>query len=121
MRLFKRNKSHYISWNILFLWGFGLWIALCTNNMYFSDILAQEGILFYQLNSNSGIPYNISTKPETIEDILHIMVPNTFSSVALASRSVLEYTDIFIIMCFMIFFICIQERIRKRIVWSDIN
>lgn len=43
LRLFKQQKSHYISWNILFLWGFGLWIALCTSNMYHSDMLAQEG------------------------------------------------------------------------------
>lgn len=50
LELFKQKRSHYISWNSLFLWGFGLWIALCTNNIYHSVISKQQGKYYVLYN-----------------------------------------------------------------------
>nr|XP_034176134.1 uncharacterized protein LOC117602349 isoform X2 [Osmia lignaria] len=110
LTIFKRRRSHYISWNILFLWGFGLWIALCTT------------VLFYQQNLNLGIACNISTNTETMEDMLYIMASDyTLNNTTLILRAMLKHIHIFAFICFVVLSIFMQERIRKKIeVWNNI-
>ncbi|XP_053983585.1 uncharacterized protein LOC128878932 [Hylaeus volcanicus] len=122
LKLFMQRRSRYISWNILFLWGFGLWIALCTNNMYESDIVVQRGTIFYQQNSNSGIVHGIGTERKTMENVLHITATNcTLCNTMLILKNVLKYIFVLVFVCCTILFVCMCEHIRKSIeVWNNI-
>ncbi|XP_061938179.1 uncharacterized protein LOC133667005 [Apis cerana] len=106
LKLFKQKRSHYISWNILFLWGFGLWIALCTSNMYNSIIIEQD----------LGITYNTSIKAKNIEDIVNITKTNyNFCNMILILKIMLQYIYIFVSISFILFFIYSHGYLKKVI------
>ncbi|KAF3425195.1 hypothetical protein E2986_07281 [Frieseomelitta varia] len=82
LKLLQQKVSHYISWNILFLWGFGLWIALCTSNVYHSIIAKQQDF---------EVLHDISTEAKTIEEMLDVTRTNhTFCNVIIMLKTVLQ-------------------------------
>ncbi|XP_031849777.1 uncharacterized protein LOC116434949 isoform X2 [Nomia melanderi] len=115
-KFIKQKKQRYISWNILFLWGFGLWIALCTSNIYHSDILTTRATLISQQNWNPTLTYNIMIETEPVENLTYITATNyTLCSTILPLKVVLQYMYVPISMCFALILLCIREHIRKSI------
>ncbi|XP_076750293.1 uncharacterized protein LOC143423074 [Xylocopa sonorina] len=93
LKLFKQTKSRYISWNILFLWGFGLWIALCTSNTYYLDIFQDQ---------------------EAIEDMLYITTTNYATyNFMLVLKAMLQSVHVFISMSFIIILIYLREYLKE--------
>ncbi|XP_076648401.1 uncharacterized protein LOC143356529 isoform X2 [Halictus rubicundus] len=75
----KQKDKRYVSWNILFLWGFGLWIALCTTT------------LFSEENWNSGLAYNIVSETETTTNLMNVKATNyTLCSTSLPLNAVVR-------------------------------
>ncbi|CAL7940068.1 unnamed protein product [Xylocopa violacea] len=98
LKLFKQTRSRYISWNILFLWGFGLWIALCTSNTYYSDIFQDQA--------------------EAIEDMLYITTTNyaTYNFI-LVLKAMLQFVHVFISTSFIIILVYLREYIK---IWINV-
>ncbi|XP_026669435.1 uncharacterized protein LOC108625125 [Ceratina calcarata] len=112
---FKKKGSRYIAWNILFLLGFGLWIALCISNMHHvDDSTKEEAALFCFQNSTLGIEYNASVITEAMEEMLHVTTVNyALHNLIVIVRTVLQYVQVFVSMSFMILFACSNEYVRK--------
>ncbi|CAD1469107.1 unnamed protein product [Heterotrigona itama] len=109
LKLLQQKGSYYISWNILFLWGFGLWIALCTSNVYHSIVSKQQ-------DSDFEVLHNISTETETIKEMLYITKTNhTFCNVIIMLKTVLQYIYAFVSISFVIFFACSHGSFMKVI------
>ncbi|XP_076242670.1 uncharacterized protein LOC143184368 isoform X2 [Calliopsis andreniformis] len=120
LKLFTRKRSRYVSWNILLLWGFGLWIALCTSNLYHSDGLTQEAVMIYQQNWNSGTAYDIAIKSAIAENFSHVAIRNcTLCSIVFMVTAALQYVYVLLLGCFIIPFICMHKHIKKRIKLSN--
>ncbi|XP_043515866.1 uncharacterized protein LOC122531752 isoform X2 [Frieseomelitta varia] len=107
LKLLQQKVSHYISWNILFLWGFGLWIALCTSNVYHSIIAKQQDF---------EVLHDISTEAKTIEEMLDVTRTNhTFCNVIIMLKTVLQYIYGFVSVSFVMFFARSYGSFRKVI------
>lgn len=138
LKLFTPKRSRCISWNSLFLWAFGLWIALCTSDIYHSDVLPEEGkyplrkpswhvylynysgfylaAMLRQQSWNSGIAYNIVIRAETMENLSYIDATNcNFCNIVLMVRSLCQSIYMLLFACLVVPLLCIHEHIKRSI------
>ncbi|XP_076670697.1 uncharacterized protein LOC143370004 [Andrena cerasifolii] len=116
LKLFAPKRSRYISWNSLFLWAFGLWIALCTSDIYHSDVLSQGAAMICQQNWNSGIAYNIAIRTETMENLSYIDATNcNFCNIVLAVKTLFQSIYMLLFVCLAVPLLCIHDRIKRSI------